>query len=133
MKLFFDNTFPPRLVHALRFLLEGEHRAEHLRARFAPETPDDEWLRKLGSEGGWVILSSDDRIRKNPHLRAAWKQAGLTTFFLSRWSMHSFWDIAWRFFQVWPRIVTTAQRATAGEAFHVPFGRSWHVDKLRDP
>lgn len=37
---------------------------------FAPETPDEEWLRVIG-ERGWVAVSRDTRIRYRPNEFAA--------------------------------------------------------------
>ena len=41
---------------------------------FQPDTPDDIWLKTVGSKG-WIVLTRDRRIRYNPRAKAALKQA----------------------------------------------------------
>jgi PIN like domain len=93
LKFFFDNTTTPRLVAALRALEGGEgHKLEHLRERFAPDTPDVNWIRTLGTEGDWVIISGDVRISQNQFERRAWLESGLTAFFLGKgWTTLKLW------------------------------------------
>lgn len=49
--------------------------------RFAPETPDVEWLKAVREEG-WVVLSRDKRIRYNPLEKLALANARARAFFL---------------------------------------------------
>jgi hypothetical protein len=37
---------------------------------FAPETPDEEWLARVG-RGGWLAITHDGRIRYKPNEKAA--------------------------------------------------------------
>ena len=80
MKFFFDNCVSPNLVDALR-CLESRHELTHLRERFPPDTADPKWIRELGSEGGWIIISGDPRISRGQAERAAWTESRLTAFF----------------------------------------------------
>ena len=52
--------------------------------KFSPDIKDEEWIRKLGAEGNWIIVSGDYRIGKSAHERAAWRESGLTAFFLKK-------------------------------------------------
>lgn len=38
--------------------------------RFAPDTPDEEWLAAVGARG-WIVLTHDRRIRYKPNERDA--------------------------------------------------------------
>ena len=84
MKFFLDNCLAIRHAHALNEMEKPDHSFTHLQDKFSPETKDEEWIRKLGEEAGWVVISGDYRIGKNAHERAAWHQSGLTVFFLSK-------------------------------------------------
>jgi hypothetical protein len=49
---------------------------------------------------------------KNPANRAAWRESGLTAFFLKGgWQNQEIWIYASRFFWWWPKIVTQAELA----------------------
>jgi hypothetical protein len=50
---------------------------------FARDASDETWLGKVGAKG-WVVLSKDDRIRRNPVEREALIAAGIAAFFLGR-------------------------------------------------
>lgn len=81
MRFFLDNCLAPRHAQALQVLLP-EHEIVHLRARFRADTSDEEWLRALGAEGGWIVISGDSRIHRSRHLSKAWRSSRLTVFFL---------------------------------------------------
>ena len=53
---------------------------------FAPDTPDVDWLVKVGKLG-WTVLSKDERIRRNPVELAALKSAQIKAFFLTQQGM----------------------------------------------
>lgn len=50
---------------------------------FAQNTPDVDWLREAGTRG-WVVLTKDDAIRRNPHERGMYRAAMLRVFTLAR-------------------------------------------------
>lgn len=68
------------LADALRAV--GE-RVEVHDDHFPKDAPDEVWLAEVGAKG-WVILSKDDRIRRNPVERQALLTAGVAAFFLGR-------------------------------------------------
>ena len=85
MRFFFDNNMPPPLVRVIGELekaSEEPNTVTHLRDRFAPDTPDTTWIKTLGTERDCVIVSADIRITRNKAERQAWKESGLTAFFL---------------------------------------------------
>jgi predicted nuclease of predicted toxin-antitoxin system len=84
MKFFLDNCLAIRHARALSEMVKPEHSFTHLQENFPPNAKDEEWIRKLGEEGKWVVISGDYRIGKNAHERAAWHQSGLTVFFLNK-------------------------------------------------
>lgn len=49
---------------------------------FAPDAPDAEWLRVVGTRG-WVVLTKDERIRRRPLEREALAAAGVRAFALT--------------------------------------------------
>jgi PIN like domain len=50
---------------------------------FAADAADQKWLAEVGAKA-WVVLSKDDRIRRNPVEREALLAAGVASFFLGR-------------------------------------------------
>jgi hypothetical protein len=84
MRFFLDNCLAIRHARALNEMVKPEHSFTHLQDKFPPETKDEEWITKLGAEGGWNVISGDYRIGKSAHERAAWHRSGLTVFFLSK-------------------------------------------------
>jgi len=55
---------------------------------FPGETKDEVWLRKVGEEG-WVALTKDSNIRREPNVREAYLRAGARVFTLVGGSMDS--------------------------------------------
>jgi hypothetical protein len=120
VRFFFDNNLSIKLARSLRVLVEPEHEVVHLKDRFAANTPDETWMSILAGEAGWIIISGDLRIRKNPHEVQVWKAAGHTTFFLKDgWMNLSFWVQAWKFVKCFPEIIATAAKAKSGTFFIV--------------
>lgn len=122
MRAILDNNLPWRIAAALHVLVEPDgHEVRHLRQKFPESTPDAVWLRQLGDESGWVVISGDMRILRNRHEREVWRQAGLVAFFLARgWLKARYLEQAYRLIQWWPQIVEQAALVEAGAAFEVP-------------
>ena len=121
MRFFVDACVSTRLVKALKEVASGQRYAiVALEDKFEPDTPDPTWLRVLGREGGWTIVSGDPRISRSPAEQAAWAEAGLTIFFLGdEFSSCNPWVQAARLFQAWPNIVSAARDEPAGTAHMV--------------
>jgi PIN like domain len=120
VRFFFDNNLSTKLAKSLHVLVEPEHQVVHLKDRFAANTPDETWMAVLARESGWIIISGDLQIRKNPHEVQAWRAAGHTTFFLkSGWINYSFWVQAYKFVKCFPDIIAAAAKAKRGEFFFV--------------
>jgi PIN like domain len=116
----------PYHAKALRAFSEGapggaKEEILHLRERFAPDTPDLEWMRVLGKEGGWVIVSGDTRITRNPIEQAAWHESGLTAFFfVEAFPNMSGWKQAATLVTWWPTLTKQARATPKGYGFTVP-------------
>lgn len=50
---------------------------------FPPNTKDIEWLEEAGRRG-WVVLTKDSAIRRNPHEKNMFREAGVRVFALAR-------------------------------------------------
>lgn len=127
MRFFFDNCVSPKLASAIGEL--SEYEVDCLRKKFPANTPDTEWIRQLAAEGGWIVISADNRIYKAPQELEAWRQAKLTGFFCApAWSKNSLWDQAWRLVRWWPKIEAQAELAAVGSIFELPLK---HTSKFR--
>jgi hypothetical protein len=120
VRLFFDNSFAPRLVQAIRVLAElQEVELTHLADKFPRDTPDPVWISALGSEGDWIIISSDANICRGKAEQAAWRESGLTAFFFVDLSRHAHFAQAAEVIRWWPHIVLTARQAAPGTGFRL--------------
>jgi hypothetical protein len=122
VRFFLDNNLCPAFAPALTSLSKQEGcEVVHLSEKFPRNIKDEDWLPALSREGGWVVVSGDLRIFKLPHLRAAWVNSKLTTFFLAKgWMNKPLWDQAWWLVRWWPDIMKQASLVTAGYGFEVP-------------
>lgn len=122
MKFFLDNCTSPHHASGLRGFAEVQgYEIAHLRERFDPATKDIDWIRTLGTEGDWIIISGDTRITRNPAERAAWLESRLTAFFFSEpWANDSFWTQAAALVHWWPKIVLQARRTPTAHGFQMP-------------
>ena len=118
MKFFFDNNLPPKVAKGLNEFVSPEHQVVHLKEKFGADAEDAHWMKALGDEKGWIIVTADVNIGKNPHEVQAWKQAGHTIFFLKPgWLKMNFWDQAQKFVKCFPEIIKLADRARQGSSF----------------
>lgn len=122
MKFLFDNNLPPSLARGVAELSKFDPVVEQvvpLKDKFAPNTPDVEWLGALAAEGGWAVVSID-RFKKTSAEREMLRRQGLTVFVLDpQWSK-PYWVQAAQFVQWWPRIIEVA-KLTSKTALRVPW------------
>jgi hypothetical protein len=114
----------PALARAIAELESATDKNEvvHLRTKFNANTHDVVWIKALGQERDWVIVSGDLHIARNAAERAAWRESSLTAFFLKpAWADQRLWLYAARFVGWWPQIVTQARLIARGKGFLVPF------------
>ena len=115
---------PPLHAKGMNALSEADgHTFVHLREKFRDDEKDPVWLRALGVEGDWIILSGDTRISRSPIERAAWIESNLTAFFFGEpWMNDHYWKktaglVAW-----WQVILAQAKKTPAGHGFLLPKG-----------
>lgn len=122
MKFFIDNCISPVYAQALAVLAEVQrHDIHHLRDFFSPDVKDIDWIRALGDDGGWVIVSGDPRISRSKAERAAWHESGLTAFFFADdFGTRSFWKQAEAIVHWWPIIVLEASTCQPGSGYLIP-------------
>jgi hypothetical protein len=119
VRVFLDNCLAPRHAQALQVLLP-EHEIVHLRARFGADTSDEEWLRQLGAEEGWIVISGDSRIHRSKHLARAWRASRLTVFFLRpAWMKVPLLEQHARLARAMPRILELAEQHPRDAGFGV--------------
>ncbi|MEQ9639516.1 MAG: hypothetical protein RIM84_05775 [Alphaproteobacteria bacterium] len=85
MKFFFDNCTSPVLASTFHgFVSHYGHAAVHIKdLPCGRDAPDVEWIRMLGTdEALWVIITGDDRIRRNRAEQTAFRVARLRGFVL---------------------------------------------------
>lgn len=125
MRFFFDNCMSPKLARAMHELISPLHEAVPLRQRW-PEADrhsvaDVDWIRSLGTEGNWAVISGDIRIRSRPAERDALKAARLTTFFLADgYPKLDKWEQVRWLIEKWTEIVDLSERVARGSTFRVP-------------
>ena len=73
---FVDRSLGKRVV--ARALRDAGARVEVHDDHFPQDATDVEWLTHAGAQD-WIILSKDERIRRNPLERNAFQQAGVRT------------------------------------------------------
>lgn len=122
MRFFFDNCLSPQLPAVLKAAGEGKKlEIIHLTDRFDAATPDYEWIAALGKEGGWIIVSGDERIRSAKVNKEAWRESGLTSFFfVSPFQTSQRVKQCEELLRWWPEILFHARRFPSGHGFRLP-------------
>ena len=127
MKFFIDNNLPPNWARGLKeisnkqFPHDQVNEVIHLSDKFSLNTPDLDWLKTLGQEKDWVIISGDNFRKRDGAERKIIQSFGLSVFVLQKsWSWQKYWDKTTQLVRWWPKIVSqanSAQRLT----FEVPW------------
>jgi hypothetical protein len=123
VRFFLDNCIAPAMAEALTALARAQGiEVFHLSQLFDRATTDVVWIQSLRQEGDWIIISGDLRITKSPAEREAWRESGLTAFFLAdNWSSRKFWVQAPELIRWFPIIVETAKSCNPGSGFLLKF------------
>jgi hypothetical protein len=127
---FFDNCLPPRLVESIRLLFEPDLRI--LREEFAETSVKDEDWMPVVARHGWVVVTSDDRIRKNRGQRELLKNLKLRMIFLpSGFPELAFAVQAAKLVGWWPDIAKEGERLKPGTCLLVSMqGKVKELEKL---
>jgi hypothetical protein len=122
LKLLLDENLPPAFARSLDALSAHEAvSVAHVRDFFGAGTSDTKWIREVGEDGGWAIVSGDRRMLTREHELLALRQWRLTTFILAAgWKNMKFWDRAWLLVRWWPQVIATAAGHPAGTIFVIP-------------
>lgn len=121
MKVLIDENLPPALAKALAALFDGEHQVQHLRERYGPGVRDEEWIKDLHREGGWIVISADRRITRNKAEQHLFKSSSLIGFFFSSGLQKA--DTCRkmeRLMALWTTIETQATIVSGGAMFEIP-------------
>jgi hypothetical protein len=115
LNFLFDNNLPPAWADAIAHVSVNMFAQDHveqicyLRTRFAPGAEDIDWLRALGQQGTWTVISGDAFRKKNGAERQIIRQHGLSVLVLQlSWSSRRYWEKLSQFILWWPRIVEQA-------------------------
>lgn len=130
MKVLIDENLPPALAKALAALFVGEHQIQHLRERYGPSVTDEEWIKDLHKEGGWVVISGDRRITRNHAEQQFFKSSNLVGSFLSK-GLNKAPTIKKmeRLMALWSTIEKQASLVSGGAMFELPM-RSTKLDQV---
>lgn len=103
------------------FAQHDGHEFIHLRKKFRPDTPDIEWITKLGEEGDWIVISGDTRITRNPTEKRAWIESTLTGFFLAEpWMNDQYWKKTAALVKWFPEIARQAKKTPKHHGWQLP-------------
>ncbi len=121
MKLLVDHNLPPRLASALNEIFHPDDTIVALREKFGrSDLKDEDWIPKLGHEGGWAVLSADMNIARKKPSRDLFVAAGLVGFFFSpamqKWPLSR---QAARVLMIWPQMISH-MNTTANGVFEMP-------------
>ena len=127
MKFLLDHNLPPVWSRGLNELSAKQFdqgactEVLALREKFHHSTPDTEWLKHLGDEGGWAVLSADFFRSRGNAERELIRRHGLNVFVLNKsWHGHQFWPRTAQLLHWWPRIVSQANTVSSA-AMEVPW------------
>ena len=131
MKVFFDNCTSPVFAGCLNALIQPDG-DQALHVRFMPEydfahnTDDVDWIARLGAESAanWIVITGDQRIRKNLAERTAWVRAGLKAFVLaSAYQKTPINQCAANLLWRWPEMRTFISSAAPGSMFELSINK----------
>lgn len=122
MKVLFDENLPGLLAESVQVLARDEpYEVHHVIPWLGKGTSDVNWMKAVGSEGGWIVISNDHHIATRPHEIAAWRQHGVIGFVLPKaFNQMRFWDKAAFLIRWWEAIMDAAGAAKPGDMHFVP-------------
>lgn len=122
MKFFLDNMFSAPEARSLAALFDGEHSAEHLCDRWPRgDASDEEWMRALQKEDGWVILTYDRAMtRQHGHLIELHRRSkNRAVFFAGWWATQRVTARHSRLLACFERLVRELERSEPGTVLHL--------------
>ena len=109
------------MARALNALFENEHQVIHIREKFGTgDLADEDWIERLGREGGWSVISGDIRIAKKRPSRELFLRSNLIGFFpLTSLLKLSNADLTARLLMRWNDLVLVGKTTDRG-VYEVP-------------
>ena len=121
---FIDNNLSRYLADGMRGFKED---VTHLLDHFAQNVQDVTWLQAI-AQNDWLLITRDERIRKNPAELNALKSYQIGAFFLGG-KNRSRCDLIQQLVRNWPRIKRLAARTKRPFAFRIP-PRGTKIERL---
>lgn len=117
-----DNDVSPHVATAINALVEPRgHTVIALRRKFKANTLDVEWIKELGEERGWSVISNNIRITKVAVERRAWRQTDLVGYFFAPgWRKLDPLEQTARLLFWWPKLEAHTALVAGGAAFQLP-------------
>lgn len=115
MRFFIDNNLS---VHLARGMQGFQEDVVHLTDHFPHETPDTDWLQHIG-QAGWLLVTRDERIRKNPLELSAIRDHQVGAFFLAG-KNRSRCDLIRQLVRHFPRMKELAANSHRPFAYRIP-------------
>lgn len=128
MTFFLDNCIPPPIGKGLRGFGAD---VRILREEFDAAARDIDWMPSV-AQNGWIVITTDDRIRRNPAERQLLRDLKLRVVFLAAGhAVLPLWQQAAKIVTRWPDIVKACERLKPGTCLIVPMkGKIEVVEKL---
>jgi predicted nuclease of predicted toxin-antitoxin system len=114
-RFFFDNNVSKKIVEGLKAF--GEE-VVHLQDEFREDSADIEWLQYVG-ENELVLITRDERVRRNPAEIAAIKKFKVATFFLGGSHLDRC-KLIQQVVRNWPRIKELSGKTRPPFAYRIP-------------
>lgn len=125
MKFHFDTCISVRLARAIRVLEDRPNAPITISIHdevFAANALDVDWLPELTAQGVNVLITADSRIYASPDERAAWTNAGVLTYFVSKtFCNEAEWPKVHEMITWWPTIKLHAKIAPPATAWRLPW------------
>ena len=115
MKFFLDNNLSPHLARGMAAFGED---VSHLQDTFPSDAPDVEWLRHIG-ENSIILITRDERIRRNPAELSALRQFKVGAFYLGG-KNRTRCELVQQLVRNWPRIKNYAAKENRPFVFRIP-------------
>jgi PIN like domain len=134
VKIFFDNCTPPFLASALHgFVSHFDHKAFHIsQLPCGRDAEDTEWIKMLADDQSlWMVVTGDDRIRRNRPERTAYREAKLCGFVLAKaYQKTPPHQVASLLLWRWPEMEELFDLVAGPALYEVPISRKGRVRNL---
>lgn len=96
-----------------------------------PQPDDIPWIEAFAADEGYAAISGDVNIRRRPHERQAYRDAGLVMFFFqNRWSNLKLFAKSAMLLKWWPRIEDQLRISSPKQCWEIP--AQWNGGVFRE-